>query len=148
MCTAARRILGQLALLAAAVWSVGGMARADLHATALFQGPALPEPIHQGDPWAPPETPLPKFLIEATTVLFEQGLADPRGCQYREIELTFERAMPGSARQNRAVTHGWILPADEKYGTRFAVCWNGLVYPLSTLDGVADINLNIKILLN
>ena len=38
----------------------------------------IPEPPSQGQPWTAPATKLPKFLVSATEILFEQGVADPR----------------------------------------------------------------------
>jgi hypothetical protein len=47
----------------------------------------LPRPPRQDEPWALPESGLSEAAIDAARVLFEQGLADPRGCAYREVEL-------------------------------------------------------------
>jgi hypothetical protein len=50
-------------------------------------GISIPEPPEQKSPWASPQTQLPEDLMSAATRLFEQGLADPRGMEYREIEV-------------------------------------------------------------
>ena len=52
-----------------------------------FEGATIPDPPRQGQPWTPPETSLPRFLVRASATLFEQGLADPRGGDYRAIEI-------------------------------------------------------------
>ncbi len=52
-----------------------------------FEGSRIPDPPGHDQPWTPPETRLPKFLVTATATLFDQGLADPRGCEYRAIEV-------------------------------------------------------------
>jgi hypothetical protein len=52
-----------------------------------FTGTAIPDPPCQRERWTPPETKLPRFLVNATAALFDAGMADPRGCDYREVEL-------------------------------------------------------------
>jgi hypothetical protein len=100
-----------------------------------FEGATIPDPPRQHEPWQPPETKLPRFLIDASATLFEDGLADPRNCDYRAIEI-------GIGIVTR--TDGWVLPAREGEKTRFAVAWNGLVYPAVSIGesiGVeADVN--------
>ena len=46
-----------------------------------FTGHALPEPPRQHRPWKPPVADL--NLVSSLKVLFDLGLADPRGCEYR-----------------------------------------------------------------
>ena len=48
-----------------------------------FQGEGLPRPPQQNAPWPHGADALSK----AAATLFEQGLADPRGLEYREIEI-------------------------------------------------------------
>lgn len=36
--------------------------------------PTLPKPPHQTEPWTPPQTGLPRFLVSATTALLSKGL--------------------------------------------------------------------------
>src|SRR5437899_2410856 len=74
-----------------------------------FTGASAPEPPRQKAPWTPPqsEAQLPANLISATTRLFEQGLADPRGTDYREIEIMIGRAW---GKEFTVKTHGWVLP--------------------------------------
>src|SRR5262249_26061053 len=87
--------------------------------------------------WTPPETKLPTSYISATRVLFEQGLADPRGCRYHEIEIVGGSVWGGKTIHS---VHGWVLPKVEGETNEFAVCWNGLVYPLVSTG--ADANLD------
>jgi hypothetical protein len=63
-----------------------------VRAPSKFAGDSIPEPPQQKSSWASPQTQLPANLISATTRLFEQGLADPRGMEYREIEIDLGRA--------------------------------------------------------
>ncbi len=102
-----------------------------------FNGTNLPTPPKQHTSWIPPVSRLPTNYISATRALFDAGLADPRGCEYREIEVpvasvpgAYPPRLPG-AETGRVKTHGWVLPA--KNNQRFAVCWNGLVYPVLTV---------------
>ena len=97
---------------------------------ALAEGP---NPPRQGQPWTPPATSLPKFLARAASILFEQGLADPRGCEYRTIELI-------TGVDGRSVTtHGFVFPAVDGETQRHAVAWSGLVYPLVKVGEPADL---------
>ena len=100
----------------------------------------LPDPPRQHEPWMPPRTSLSSALLAASATLFGQGLADPRGCEYRTIEITTGNSTGGGG--ERARTRGWVLPATGGE-QRFAVCWNGLVYPLLTAGGPADLRQDV-----
>ncbi|MHC4253118.1 MAG: hypothetical protein ACYS9X_28700, partial [Planctomycetota bacterium] len=110
-----------------------------------FEGESIPAPPEQESPWAPPETELPEVFVTATAKLFAQGLADPRGCEYREIEVGTGSCWSGDAGVVRI--HGWVLPVKRRVGQRFAVCWNGLVYPVVTLGAEADCRADVEALL-
>ena len=56
-------------------------------ATPRFIGKTLPIPPKQHSAWTAPTTVLPSNYVSATSALFERGLADPRDCEYREIEV-------------------------------------------------------------
>ena len=100
-----------------------------------FEGKVIPEPPSQGQPWLAPATKLPKFLVTATGLLFEQGVADPRGCEYRQVEID-----DGSIRRAR----GFVLPERADVPGRFVVCWDGLVYPALTVGEPADLDRDIR----
>src|SRR5580704_17812260 len=85
--------------------------------------PQYPEPPQQHAAWTPPKTALPAAVVAAAIKLFDQGLADPRGCEYREVELDVGEPWEGVASPIK--TRGWVLPAAPG-GERFAVAWNGL----------------------
>jgi hypothetical protein len=109
-----------------------------------FEGATIPDPPRQRQPWTPPETSLPRFLVRASTTLFEQGLADPRGGDYRTIEIVV-----GSVRSNVGgvlSTHGWVLPEAPGVKTRFAVTWSGMVYPTVSVGARADLEADVKAL--
>jgi len=91
----------------------------------LFTGKELPRPPKQKSGWSPPTANLPTNYVTATVLLFEQGLADPRGCDYREIEIGTGNAWSGDG--GVVKTHGWVLPGRGEQ--RFVIGWNGLVYP-------------------
>ena len=82
----------------------------------------FPLPPMQRAPWSSAAR-LPAALLAAARALFVQGFADPRGCAYREIELAVGNIQTGDAGTVR--TRGFVLP-----GERFAIAWNGLVYPV------------------
>lgn len=102
-----------------------------------FDGESLPQPPQQGALWAPPATELPAAFVSATKVLFDQGLADPRGTEYREIEVGVGEPWGGDG--GVVKTHGWILPRKAADDHLFAVCWNGLVYPVVSSGEKADV---------
>ena len=99
-------------------------------------GTVLPEPPQQQMPWTPPKSTLPAPFVSSATILFAQGLADPRGCEYRAIEVVVGNSYYYDV--GVVKTHGWVLPAAEGAAERFAVCWNGLVYPVATVGDAAN----------
>ena len=109
-----------------------------------FTGEAIPAPPAQSEPWTPPEAPA-EFadFIDAATQAFADGLADPRGCEYRVIKL-----VSGSCWGRGAIaeTRGWVLPPDAaaEAEQRFAVAWNGLVYPLVEVGEPANLAADIE----
>jgi hypothetical protein len=103
-----------------------------LHALAIA---TLPEPPHQHGPWAPPEGHgFPQGIIDVTARLFDVGLADPRGGEYRMIEIEGGRA--------KRSTHGWVFP------NKLAVCWDGLVYAPTSIGDPADLNRDAKAIID
>src|SRR5262245_48281880 len=98
-----------------------------------FQGDGLPTPPQQNALWPHDND----ALLNAAATLFEQGLADPRGLEYREIEIAVGNPWDGGGYPLK--THGWILPNDGKDG-QFAVAWSGLVYPVLSLGHSADLH--------
>ncbi len=97
----------------------------------------IPDPPQQHAAWAPPETKLPSALVSATAMLFEQGMADPRGCEYREIELN-----DSGIRK----TTGFVLPERPGQSGRFVVGWDGLVHRAASVGAVADLAKDIRAL--
>ena len=47
-----------------------------------------------------------------------------------------------------ARTHGWVLPRAKDRDEDFAVCWNGLVYPVVKLGDKADLDADIRALVD
>jgi hypothetical protein len=106
---------------------------------------SLPEPPRQRLAWEPPRVSLPEKLVTATARLFKQGLADPRGCEYREVEVASGNV---GGWVSRIKTHAWVLPAaPQPGGRRFAVGWNGLVYPLERVGEKADLRQDVLALI-
>jgi hypothetical protein len=98
-----------------------------------FQGEVLPTPPQQNAPWPHGDD----LLSKAAATLFEQGLADPRGLEYREIEIAVGNPWDGGGYAFK--THGWIFPDNGK-PDRFAIAWNGLVYPVVRIGNAADLH--------
>ena len=109
-----------------------------------FAGATIPDPPSQREPWTAPGTRLPRYLAAATAALFEQGLADPRGSEYRRVELTSSRPHGGGAVVS---THAWALPAAGDQRQRFAVAWDGLVYPALSVGEPADLAADVRALI-
>ena len=91
-----------------------------------------PAPPQQNAPWAHEND---AFSVIVAT-LFEQGLADPRGLEYREIEIPISSPWDGGGAPFK--THGWILPVESGKKERFAIAWNGLIYPVVKVGAPAD----------
>jgi len=98
-----------------------------------FMGDSLPMPPQQNAPWPHGDD----ALSEAAATLFEQGLADPRGLEYEEIEIAVGNPWNGGGYAMK--THGWVWSAKGKSG-QFAVAWNGLVYPVVRVGDAADLH--------
>ncbi len=110
----------------------------------------FPVPPQQQSPWAAPEN-VPTNLVSAAATLFTQGFPDPRGCDYRQVTVEVGSVW-GEARVFRPANHtatnlaalrvetrGWVLPATVGSTQRFAICWNGLIYPLVELGPSANL---------
>jgi hypothetical protein len=78
--------------------------------------------------------------------LFEQGLADPRGCEYREVRLTVGKISLFNQTGETATmtTHAWVLPAESGERQRYAVCWSGLVCPVESVGDKADLAADVR----
>lgn len=102
---------------------------------------SIPTPPQQAAAWHAPKTKLPKEWVSAAETLFRQGLADPRGCSYCAIELDAGSCL--SSAGGVVSTHGWLIPADDAKGQRFAICWNGVVYPIVASGQPADLRADV-----
>ena len=107
----------------------------DLRTAPKFEGKSIPDPPRQKEPWTPPQTKLPRFLVSATAALFEQGMADPRGCEYREVEIG-----DGTIFKSR----GFVLPERASQAGRFVVSWDGVIYPALSAGAVADLDKDVR----
>jgi len=133
---ASRRRFGRSSWLALMVLiAVAPIDAQQYRAAPRFEGKAIPEPPNQNQPWTPPATKLPRFLVTATADLFEQGVADPRGCEYRQVEVGI-----GSI----VTTRGFVLPERGETPGRFVICWDTQVYPTLSVGEPADLDRDIK----
>src|SRR5258705_5658980 len=108
-----------------------------------FAGGEFPLPPQQNIPWNPPAEArrLNANFVSASASLFALGVADPRGCEYRQIEVTVGSVWGGAAAVSAA--HGWVLPGGAA-GHQFGIGWNGLVYPLYSVGKLADLRHDIN----
>ncbi len=88
----------------------------------------FPTPPMQSQPWVPLATNLPIALQNSVNILFQTGLADPRSCDYREIEVVAGNLWTASGKIIK--THGWVIPTTNGTYSNFAIGWNGLIYQL------------------
>ena len=97
----------------------------------------LPEPPQQHTTWRL-DSPIPPNILSAAETMFEQGFPDPCGCEYREIEV--ECGVVFAANLWPVKSRGWVLPAQSKETNRFAICWNGIIYPVVTVGAPANLH--------
>ena len=105
----------------------------------LFSGLVLPDPPQQGQLWTPPASKLSQKWLDGARRLVAHGYANPRGCEYREARLSYG-----------GLTHAWIIPNapnERADAARFAVTWDGLVYPIITLGPAANVKKDVEALL-
>ncbi len=107
-----------------------------------FQGDSIPVSPQQNQFWQPPESDIPAEYIDTAATAFKHGLADPRNCEYLEVVVPVGNDAYGGF--YRLKTHGWLLPRDDKYSQRFAILWNGLVYPVISIGSVASVQDDIQ----
>jgi hypothetical protein len=108
----------------------------------VFTGDTIPDPPQQRQPWLPRKTSLPDTFVSATAKLYDQGLADPRGCEYREIVIGLGSLWVSG--DDTLKTHGWVLPGKKGDKQRFAVCWTGLVTPCIEVGAPADLKEDVR----
>ena len=110
---------------------------------------AMPEAPKQKQIFAAPtNSKLPDSFIAAAIALFEMGLADPRGCEYRECRVV---RGDGMCRDGEIMSvHAWVFQAEarQKGATAwFAVAWNGLIYPAISVGDKADLRADVNLAL-
>ena len=64
-------------------------------------------------------------------------MADPRGCAYREVE---------AGEDSLIKVHAFVLPGRPGDGGRFAVGWDGVVYPVFAVGPPADLDADVRAL--
>jgi hypothetical protein len=106
----------------------------------------FPEPPQQRAAWAFSTNSISADIVSAAAALFDVGLADPRGCEYREIEIHIGEVWRGDG--GTIKTHGWVLPAASNTNQNFAICWNGLVYPVASLGVQANLQTDMEAFIN
>lgn len=103
--------------------------------------PSFPSPPGQADPAPPlPADPAQARWARAAWTLFESGMADPRGCAYQGVTVRVGSVWTGDA--GTLEVHAWLLPAPAGQ-RRFAVAWNGLVYPVLSVGAPADLRADL-----
>ena len=78
-----------------------------------------------------------------------QWLCRSRGCDYREVELTCGSSLQGG--NFLVATHAWVIPLgpnEKAAAQRFAVTWDGLVYPVVTVGKPANLKTDVETLID
>jgi hypothetical protein len=107
--------------------------------------PDFPEPPQQQTKWDSDTNLISSEFVSATKTLFEQGLADPRGCDYREIEIHVGEVWNGGG--GNIKTHGWVLPNSSNSNQIVAICWNGLMYPVVSVGAQTNLQIDVESLI-
>jgi hypothetical protein len=97
----------------------------------------FPDPPATGSAWTAPATGLHPRFVEAVAPAFALGIADPRGCEYREVEIEVGSIWGGGG---ILTTHAWVFPT--RAGAH-AVAWNGLVYAVDRTGAPADLEADV-----
>lgn len=102
----------------------------------------LPRPPQQEAAWsAPAAEGEVAALGEALPLLVAQGLADPRGCEYREVTLRVGSVWSGDG--GLVETRGFVVPGAEREGSSYAIGWNGLVYAAEAVGPAVDLRADV-----
>lgn len=103
-----------------------------------------PTPVAQWEPPTPPmqtrawdakQSEFPPEFSASVADIFDLGLADPRGCEYRVVKRAPVAGVDLSALPE---LHAFVLPADDN-AERFAVTWRGLVTRIHSVGSPADL---------
>jgi len=97
----------------------------------LFPSPSSQNHLNNTPPGhLPPAKPAPiSSLLQGPSS--EQSFPDPRGCEYREVEVTVSGVWGGQRTQVQ--TRGWVLPAQPGLNSTMGHCWNGVLIPSGKL---------------
>jgi len=104
--------------------------------------PDIPESPQQRAAWLSSTNSISVDVVSAATSLFDEGLSDPRGCEYHEIEIHIGDVWRGDGGTMK--THGWVLPNSSNSNHTFAVCWNGLIYPAVSVGERANLQSDME----
>ena len=82
--------------------------------------------MHQDElEWEAPSSGLPQQFVDSVEFMFENGLADPRGGEYRSVTITVNSSWKREEKQIE--TMGWVFPKSS-VNPQYVVCWDGLIY--------------------
>ncbi len=109
-----------------------------------FPGDGIAVPPQQNQPWQSPETDIPAEYVNAMSVAFQRGVADPRGCEYREVTVPFGSDSFGEFR--RLNTRGWLLPRNGEHSPQFAILWDGVITPVISVGSPASVEADGRLL--
>ena len=109
-----------------------------------FKGGNLPDPPQQGAAWTPPKSGIPAPVVDAFAEMFKQGLPDPRGCEYRAVEVSPVAEALGAPQNDKI--HGWVYT--DKGGGKFVITLDGLIKPVIAAGEPADLHADIAALID
>ena len=79
-------------------------------------------------------------FAEVLPDFFKAGLPDPAGLPYHRITIATGNCYDGD--NGPTEVEAWLLPGEEK-APRFAIAWNGLIYPVIEDRGEADLKATV-----
>ncbi len=128
----------------AAAWFCGGLtgvawAQFRVEPPPPYAGGPFPTPPDQGSALKATTLAFPSNYLSAAVTIFASGFANPKGCEYAEISVAVGSLWSGDG--GVIDTRGWLMPGTTS--PRFAVCWNGLVYPVIKAGKPADFRADI-----
>lgn len=101
-----------------------------------------PIPPQQKEPWTAPAG-LDRRVADAVAEVFALGAADPRGLDYREVELEVGDVWSGA--RSVVKTHAWVMP--KRGDDAFAIAWSGIVYRAKSIGAPADLRADVDAVL-
>ena len=84
-----------------------------------------------------------KIWLKPVSIFFDRIGADPRGLEYREVELQMGSIWSGDAGTHK--THAWVYKSPSDTAQVYALTWNAQVYPALWVGDLQDLNADAQL---